>query len=79
MAVPATLIVVSPCSGWLYDKIGARYLTTAVSVSAVSLFWVWPGFLRQLDYGNCRETRFAWSRSIHIPLPQQCIGVIPGK
>ncbi len=28
MAVPATLIVVSPCSGWLYDKIGARYLTT---------------------------------------------------
>ena len=28
MAVPATLIVVSPCSGRLYDKIGARYLTT---------------------------------------------------
>jgi predicted MFS family arabinose efflux permease len=28
MAVPATLIVVSPCSGWLYDKIGARYLAT---------------------------------------------------
>lgn len=29
MAVPATLIVLSPCSGWLYDKIGARFLTTA--------------------------------------------------
>ncbi len=28
MAVPATLVVLSPCSGWLYDKIGARYLTT---------------------------------------------------
>jgi MFS family permease len=28
MAVPATLIVLSPFSGWLYDKIGARYLTT---------------------------------------------------
>ena len=29
MAVPATLIVLSPLSGWLYDKIGARILTTA--------------------------------------------------
>lgn len=29
MAVPATLIVLSPLSGWLYDKIGARFLTTA--------------------------------------------------
>ncbi len=28
MAVPATLIILSPSSGWLYDKIGARYLTT---------------------------------------------------
>lgn len=28
MAVPATIIVFSPLSGWLYDKIGARYLTT---------------------------------------------------
>ncbi len=28
MAVPATLIVLSPLSGWLYDKIGARFLTT---------------------------------------------------
>ena len=29
MAVPATLIVLSPLSGWLYDKIGARFLTSA--------------------------------------------------
>lgn len=29
MAVPATLIVLSPISGWLYDQIGARILTTA--------------------------------------------------
>ncbi|MBU1567077.1 MAG: MFS transporter [Proteobacteria bacterium] len=29
MAVPATLILLSPLSGWLYDKIGARFLTTA--------------------------------------------------
>jgi EmrB/QacA subfamily drug resistance transporter len=28
MAVPATLIILSPFSGWLYDKIGARFLTT---------------------------------------------------
>ncbi|EKD39738.1 MAG: MDR-type permease [uncultured bacterium] len=28
MAVPATLIVLSPASGRLYDKIGARFLTT---------------------------------------------------
>lgn len=28
MAVPATLIVLSPLSGWLYDQIGARILTT---------------------------------------------------
>lgn len=38
MAVPATLIVVSPCSGRLYDKIGARYLTTiGLSLSAIAL------------------------------------------
>ncbi|MGW8193956.1 MAG: MFS transporter [Desulforhopalus sp.] len=38
MAVPATLIVLSPVSGYLYDKIGARYLTTAgLSLSALSL------------------------------------------
>lgn len=29
MAVPATLIILSPLSGWLYDRIGARFLTTA--------------------------------------------------
>lgn len=28
-AVPAMLILLSPLSGWLYDRIGARYLTTA--------------------------------------------------
>ena len=45
MAVPATLIVLSPCSGWLYDKIGARYLTTAgLWGCAAWLFWAWPGF-----------------------------------
>ncbi|MCP4339742.1 MAG: MFS transporter, partial [Desulfobulbaceae bacterium] len=38
MAVPATLIVLSPCSGWLYDKIGARYLTTVgLSLSGLAL------------------------------------------
>jgi EmrB/QacA subfamily drug resistance transporter len=29
MAVPLTLFVVSPVSGWLYDNIGAKFLTTA--------------------------------------------------
>ena len=29
MAVPLTLFIVSPVSGWLYDIIGARFLTTA--------------------------------------------------
>ena len=28
MAVPLTLFIVSPVSGWLYDRIGARFLTT---------------------------------------------------
>jgi MFS family permease len=38
MAVPATLIVVSPSSGWLYDKIGARFLTTVgLSLSCLAL------------------------------------------
>jgi MFS family permease len=44
MAVPATLIVLSPFSGWLYDKIGARYLTTlGLSLSGgalLSLAWL---------------------------------------
>ncbi|MFH2122951.1 MAG: MFS transporter [Pseudomonadota bacterium] len=29
MSVPLTVFVVSPLSGWLYDRIGARFLTTA--------------------------------------------------
>lgn len=38
MAVPATLIVLSPAAGYLYDKIGARYLTTAgLTLSAAAL------------------------------------------
>ena len=38
MAVPATIIVLSPLSGWLYDKIGARYLTTGgLGLSALAL------------------------------------------
>jgi len=44
MAVPATLIVLSPCSGWLYDKIGARLLTTAglclCSIALIGLAWL---------------------------------------
>jgi len=44
MAVPATLIVLSPCSGWLYDKIGAKYLTTAgltlSGLAIVGLAWL---------------------------------------
>jgi EmrB/QacA subfamily drug resistance transporter len=40
MAVPLTLFIVSPISGWLYDMIGARFLTTtglAISCLAVIL------------------------------------------
>ncbi len=44
MAVPATLIVVAPCSGWLYDKIGARYLTTVglglIGIALLGLAWL---------------------------------------
>lgn len=44
MAVPATLVVVSPGSGWLYDKIGARYLSTAglclSGLALVGLAWL---------------------------------------
>lgn len=29
MAVPAALMLLSPFSGWMYDRIGARFLTTA--------------------------------------------------
>ncbi len=38
LAVPSSLVVISPLSGWLYDRIGARILTTiglAVSFLAV--------------------------------------------
>ncbi|BCL59644.1 MFS transporter [Desulfomarina profundi] len=39
MALPATLTVVSPLSGYLYDRIGGRYLTTAgLFLCAVTLF-----------------------------------------
>ncbi len=39
MALPATLTVVSPLSGYLYDRIGGRYLTTAgLFLCAVALF-----------------------------------------
>lgn len=44
MAVPATLIIVSPTSGWLYDKIGARYLTTIglalIGTALLGLAWL---------------------------------------
>ncbi|WP_457576475.1 MFS transporter, partial [Desulfomarina sp.] len=39
MALPATLTVVSPLSGYLYDRIGGRFLTTAgLLLCAVALF-----------------------------------------
>ncbi len=39
MAVPISVFIVSPLSGHLYDRIGARFLTTAgLSISALSLF-----------------------------------------
>ncbi len=39
MALPATLTVVSPLSGYLYDRIGGRYLTTAgLFLCAATLF-----------------------------------------
>ncbi len=38
MAVPATLIILSPTAGRLYDKIGARFLTTAgMGISSLAL------------------------------------------
>lgn len=38
MAVPATLIILSPTAGRLFDKIGARFLTTAgMGISALAL------------------------------------------
>ncbi len=39
MAVPATLIILSPTAGYLFDKIGARFLTSfGLFVSCLSLF-----------------------------------------
>lgn len=39
MAVPGTLILLSPSSGYLYDKIGAKYLTSfGLLVSCCALF-----------------------------------------
>lgn len=44
MAVPATLIILSPLSGRLYDTIGARFLTSAgmgiSTLALVSLAWL---------------------------------------
>ena len=38
LAVPLTLIVVSPVSGWLYDTIGARILTTmGLAISCLAI------------------------------------------
>ncbi len=39
MAVPLSVFIVSPLSGYLYDRIGARFLTTGgLSISAAALF-----------------------------------------
>ncbi len=39
MAVPATLIILSPSAGYLYDKIGAKYLTSlGLLISCGALF-----------------------------------------
>ena len=44
MAVPATIVVLSPLSGWLYDKIGAKYLTTGglllSGIALLGLAWL---------------------------------------
>jgi MFS family permease len=38
LSVPITLVVVSPLSGWLYDQIGARILTTlGLAVSSLAI------------------------------------------
>ena len=46
MAVPLTLFIVSPVSGWLYDIIGARFLTTTglaiCCLSVISLSFLSP-------------------------------------
>jgi EmrB/QacA subfamily drug resistance transporter len=39
LAVPSSLVIVSPLSGWLYDRIGARILTTSgLAVSCLAVF-----------------------------------------
>jgi MFS family permease len=47
MAVPATVLFLSPLSGWLYDRIGARVLTTfgllLSTVVMATLMWVDEG------------------------------------
>ncbi len=41
MAVPGTLILLSPSAGYLYDKIGAKYLTSfGLFMSCVALFGI---------------------------------------
>lgn len=41
MSVPTTLILLSPTAGYLYDKIGARFLTSfGLAISCVALFGI---------------------------------------
>jgi EmrB/QacA subfamily drug resistance transporter len=41
MAVPVAVFVVSPLSGWLYDRVGARLLTTAgLAISSLALIFL---------------------------------------
>lgn len=52
LAVPVTLVVVSPLSGWLYDKKGARMLTTlglAVSCLAILTLLGLDGDSKEVD------------------------------
>jgi EmrB/QacA subfamily drug resistance transporter len=52
MAVPVTLFVLSPASGWLYDKIGATFLTVSgllISCTAVILLSSMEPSVRPFD------------------------------
>lgn len=44
MALPATIVIFAPFSGWLYDKVGAKYLTSfglfLCGVGILSLAWI---------------------------------------